>query len=171
MRKNWIASLVTITLSLLVGEALRAADCGCQQPVCGCDAGGSGGCYGAGGYDPCDPCADGCRGLFCRHRNRGPRYEGLESGFNCGCNGSYKFPVPPLYTYHWPGMWSAQLMTDYHSPWRFPPLKPYVEEVPMPIGMNGSGYSLSPVSATMPVLTHDGAEHTAFSRHLELMSR
>ena len=29
--------------------------------------------------------------------------KGMSASFNCGCNGSYKFPVPPLYTYHWPG--------------------------------------------------------------------
>jgi hypothetical protein len=54
-----------------------------------------------------------------------------EEFFNCGCNGSYKFPVPPLYTYHWPGLYSQQLMTDYHSPWRFPPLRPYTDEPPL----------------------------------------
>lgn len=47
---------------------------------------------------------------------------------NCSCNGSYKHPVPPQYTYHWPGMYSQQLMTDYHDPYRFPPLKPYYDE-------------------------------------------
>lgn len=47
---------------------------------------------------------------------------------NCECNGSYKYPVPPLYTYHWRGMYSQELMTNYHSPWRFPPLKPYYPE-------------------------------------------
>src|SRR5581483_7394758 len=52
---------------------------------------------------------------------------------NCNCNGSYKFPVPPLYTYQWPGRYSQQLMTDYQSPWRFPPLRPYVDEPPMGI--------------------------------------
>lgn len=54
--------------------------------------------------------------------------EGRDPWYNCGCNGSYKFPVPPLYTYHWPGMYSQRLMTDYHSPWRFPPIRPYVDE-------------------------------------------
>ncbi len=44
--------------------------------------------------------------------------------FNCGCSGSYKYPVPPQYTYHWPGMYSQQTMTEYVSPYRFPPLKP-----------------------------------------------
>ena len=43
--------------------------------------------------------------------------------FNCSCRGSYKFPVPPQYTYHWPGMYSQQTMTQYNSPYRFPPLK------------------------------------------------
>ena len=80
--------------------------------------------------DACDPCG-----------GRGSRFEGLDSHFNCGCNGSYKFPVPPLYTYHWPGMYSAQLMTEYHSPWRFPPLKPYTDEVP-PVEMGSHGPSL-----------------------------
>ncbi len=54
---------------------------------------------------------------------------------SCDCNGSYKFPVPPLYTYHWPGLYAHRLMTDYHSPWRFPGLRPYKEEAP--------GYELS----------------------------
>jgi len=130
MRKFWftIAALAALTLGGV--SAAPAADCGCQQPAtCGCNAGGA---YGNGSYasDLCDPCGDGSGGLFGNRRNRGPRYEGLNPGFNCGCNGSYKYPVPPLYTYHWPGMWSAQLMTDYHSPWRFPPLKPYTDELP-----------------------------------------
>ena len=64
-----------------------------------------------------------CCGLF--HRGSA-RNEGSWS--NCSCNGSYKFPVPPLSSYHWPGMYQHQLMTDYHSPWRFPPLKPYTDE-------------------------------------------
>jgi hypothetical protein len=65
-----------------------------------------------------------CNGIGC--------FGCCDAGFyNCDCNGSYKFPVPPLYTYHWPGMYSQQLMTDYHSPWRFPPLKPYVDEPPV----------------------------------------
>ena len=72
-----------------------------------------------------DDCCDQCG----RGRNRDRR--GARAGnFSCGCNGSYKFPVPPLSTYHWPGMYSIQLMTDYQSPWRFPPLKPYTDEPP-----------------------------------------
>jgi len=74
-------------------------------------------------------------GEACRHqrlhhhgRHQYKYIEGRDPSFNCGCNGSYKYPVPPLYTYHWPGMYSQQLMTDYHSPWRFPPIRPYVDE-------------------------------------------
>ncbi len=55
---------------------------------------------------------------------------------SCRCAGSYKFPVPPLYTYHWPGQYSQQLMTDYQSPWRFPPLRPYTDEK-----LVGQGYT------------------------------
>lgn len=42
--------------------------------------------------------------------------------YNCECQGSYKFPVPPQYTYHWPGMYSQQTMIEHCSPWRFPHL-------------------------------------------------
>lgn len=45
------------------------------------------------------------------------------AGFNCGCRGSYKFPVPPRFTYHWPGMYAQQTMTGYWSPYRYPSLK------------------------------------------------
>src|SRR5690606_4842756 len=73
----------------------------------------------------------GCQGCFHHRRNM----EGLDMGFNCGCGGSYKFPVPPQYTYFWPGStYSQGLMTNHHSPWRFPPLKPYTEETLTPIG-------------------------------------
>jgi len=67
---------------------------------------------------------DGCRPI------RGPaRRRIVEAGyFNCACRGSYKFPVPPQYTYHWPGMYSQQTMTEYNSPWRFPPLNLPKEE-------------------------------------------
>ena len=49
--------------------------------------------------------------------------------FNCGCRGSYKFPVPPQYTYHWPGMYAQQCMTAYRSPWRFPSLLLYQNQL------------------------------------------
>jgi hypothetical protein len=78
----------------------------------------------------------------CVWQRRPWRYEGLEPCFNCGCGGSYKFPVPPLYTYHWPGMYSARWMTEYKSPWRYPPLRPYVDEPPAaarPVGQTAGG--------------------------------
>jgi len=59
-------------------------------------------------------------------------YGAYGAGYNCACNGSYKHPVPPLYSYHWPGLYAHRLMTDYHSPHRFPPLKPYTDEAPVP---------------------------------------
>lgn len=85
----------------------------------------------------------------CRARRAGPlarrnAIEGKDLNYNCGCQGSYKFPVPPLYTYHWPGMYSQRLMTDYHSPWRFPPIKPFMDETkvhdarPMPAAAKAS---------------------------------
>jgi len=49
--------------------------------------------------------------------------------FNCGCCGSYKFPVPPQYTYHWPGMYSQPCVTAYASPWRFPSLMMYQSQL------------------------------------------
>jgi len=128
--------------------------------------------YTGDACDPCDPCADGCPrgGLFFHgHKHhKGARFDGLQPGFNCGCNGSYKYPVPPLYTYHWPGMWSAQLMTDYHSPWRFPPLKPYVdEETPPAMGQNSTtARRILPVSATI-----ETRPQGTFSRQLEALSR
>jgi len=64
----------------------------------------------------CSPCATGCQQ---------PASRPVEVAyFNSSCRGSYKFPVPPQYTYHWPGMYSQRCMTGYVSPYRFPPLKP-----------------------------------------------
>jgi len=80
--------------------------------------------------ESCDDC---CSSDCCKQKRRGIcgqlRSRRREvNWFSCSCNGSYKFPVPPLYTYHWPGLYSLERMTDYHSPWRFPPLKPYAPE-------------------------------------------
>ena len=88
---------------------------------------GDGGSCDECGCGECDECEKrGCCVLnMCRDwRNR--RREA--NWFSCSCNGSYKFPVPPLYTYHWPGLYQLERMTDYHSPWRFPPIKPYAPE-------------------------------------------
>ena len=48
---------------------------------------------------------------------------GAEGG-SCACHGSYKFPVPSQYTYHWAGIYSQQTMTQYVSPYRYPGLNP-----------------------------------------------
>ncbi len=102
--------------------------------------------------------ADGCNSCGkngCGKHHQHKYYEGRDRGFNCGCNGSYNYPVPPLYTYHWPGMYKAERMTDYHSPWRFPPLKPFMDEVVPPVGSGTSGDAvpreLQPITALMPI--------------------
>jgi hypothetical protein len=164
MRRIWISAAAMAAL-VLGGASLLAADCGCQQQeACGCNGDGFG--------DPCGGCGRHCcGGLFGHHRNRAARYEGMEEGFNCGCNGSYKFPVPPLYTYHWPGMWQQNLMTDYHSPWRFPPLKPYADET-LPGSMGTTPTTLRRVqqaSASIEVATP--SERISFSGRMEQMLR
>ena len=79
--------------------------CECSDaPDCGSSCGSCGGC--------------GC-GICGRHKAHIASF----GYFNCSCRGSYKFPVPPRYTYHWPGMYSQQYMTEYTSPYRFPPLE------------------------------------------------
>ncbi len=137
------------------GAATCAADPGCAAPM-GCSSCGNGCCAngrcGNGFGNGCR--GNGCGGNGCGacggyHFSRG--YEGLDRHFNCGCNGSYKFPVPPLYTYHWPGLYSQQLMTDYHSPWRFPPIKPYSDEhlQPYPAGGADPNEALPPAPPMM----------------------
>lgn len=110
-----LISAAIVSLCLVAAGQSQAAGPGCAEPVCGLED----------TSDGCGRCGHGCR----LHR-RPWRYDGLDPCFNCGCNGSYKFPVPPLYTYHWPGMYSAQLMTEYRSPWRYPPLRPFEEIMP-----------------------------------------
>lgn len=78
--------------------------------------------------DGCSSCGRGCTGPGCRRGKHHRLYDGQEPWANCGCNGSYKYPVPPLYTYHWRGMASQRLMTNYHSPYRFPAIKPFEDE-------------------------------------------
>ena len=68
----------------------------CYARCCGCCCGRCGGC-----------CC-GCETVGC---------------FNCCCKGSYKFPVPPQYTYFWPGIYSQKTMTGCLSPWRYVPLQ------------------------------------------------
>ena len=94
---------------------------------------GQAGCCAAEAGNLCVPCcgrARSCRRCGCDSRccRMGPphvRRMAAVGQFNCGCRGSYKFPVPPQYTYHWPGLYAQQTMTGYTSPWRFPPLEQY----------------------------------------------
>jgi hypothetical protein len=111
-----------MALLLMNSASAQTGGCAVAAGACGVDGHGcNAGC-----------CRDGC-GLFRRHScgRGGDGIEGLDPHFNCGCRGSYNYPVPPLYTYHWPGMYKQNLMTDYTSPWRFPPLRPYVDEQPL----------------------------------------
>jgi hypothetical protein len=112
----------------------------------------------------CNACGDGPHGcqLHGRHGCGGACkghhkkiIEGKDRGYNCGCNGSYNYPVPPLYTYHWPGMYKAERMTDYHSPWRFPPLKPFPDEevpgAPAAMTVEPLPSELQPITALVPI--------------------
>lgn len=117
------AMALVLTLTWNSSGLTRAGE-GCADMVA-CSA-----CFG----ESCgENCADRCGcGLFGRLRGcHGAAIEGLDRHFNCGCRGSYNYPVPPQYTYHWPGMYKQSRMTDYVSPWRFPPLRPYVDELPV----------------------------------------
>ena len=87
-----------------------------------------------------------------------PSDTGAGTWFNCGCNGSYKFPVPPLSTYHWTGMFSHQLMTDYQSPWRFPAVRPFGKE------HGPESYEFLPPEDAEPITS---AEHSPVSFQME----
>ncbi|MEX2027106.1 MAG: hypothetical protein WEH44_07390 [Pirellulaceae bacterium] len=120
MRRMLPCAVIAVVLAS-AAFAQAGDGCGVAAPTCGID----GDACGAG-------CGRGGCGLFGRRCGRGgDGIEGLDPHFNCGCRGSYNYPVPPQYTYHWPGMYKQNLMTDYTSPWRFPPLKPYVDEQPV----------------------------------------
>ncbi len=110
--------------------------CGCSGAVeCGSSCSSCDSTYGAGGCGTCR-----C-GICCRHRARIASY----GYFNCSCRGSYKFPVPPQSTYHWPGMYSQKYITEYTSPYRFPPL-----ELPKPTPPKDSRTTARPVIQSTP---------------------
>jgi hypothetical protein len=125
--------------AVVISFGTASAQNGCN--TCG-DAGNGSAC-GSGG----------CRAHGCHLHHHRKIYEGRDRGANCGCNGSYNYPVPPLYTYHWPGMYKAVRMTDYHSPWRFPPLRPYIDEAPIVPATTSEAApaDLQAVSAQMPI--------------------
>ena len=83
--------------------------------------------FGGEGYcDECDACNCG------RHHHHGGLCQrwNQDAGFNCGCNGSCNLPLSRRFIPITGRTYSQVLMTDYHSPWRFPAIKPYVDEVP-----------------------------------------
>ena len=61
-------------------------------------------------------------------------------------------------------------MTDYHSPWRFPPLKPYVDELPIvEMGMEEPSLRrVRPVSATSYEVRPVGEMESMSDRMLRL---
>jgi hypothetical protein len=138
MRASFLLAAIVAALAVAADAANARAEHAMTDYTLGCDSGC--GCGQRGLH-----LRRHCGGHGCGHRNR---YEGLDLGFNCGCQGSYNHPVPPQYTYHWPGsVYKLGLMTDYHSPWRFPPIKPYTDEVLVPQAGSDSEATLQPVSA------------------------
>jgi hypothetical protein len=117
--------------------------------------------------DECDcasaECCPRC-GKICKMK----AYFGSFSCFNCNCKGSYKFPVPPQYTYHWPGMYSQQTMLEHVSPYRFPPLNlppdmvPPGGKVPPAPPHNKVGHNKT--KASQASLVRDGLQFPANSR-------
>lgn len=91
-----------------------------------------------------------------KHWLHTPIDTGAGSRFNCCCKGSYKFPVPPLSTYHWPGRFANRLMTDYQSPWRFPGVQPFGTEY------GSDSYDFVPPSEAEPItsLDHDPVSYS-----------
>ena len=67
-----------------------------------------------GGMGPCVATCGGCRcgSLFGRYCH----CCGCCENGNCACQGSYKYPVPPQYTYFWAGIYGQHPMTAYVSP-------------------------------------------------------
>jgi len=124
LRFRWCSSLVAAGALLVAGGLASAGEAGgkiSHQKAGSVQKGGHG----------CSICGGGLfggNGLFGGRGGAGGMAGRFAGNYNCSCNGTYKWPVPPLYTYFWPGMHSHQLMTDYHTPWRFPPIKPYTPE-------------------------------------------
>jgi hypothetical protein len=114
-----LSCTTVIAADLLAGPSL-CTSCADQSEIVACECGCSDSSECGSSCGDCGSSCGGCGcGICCRHR----AYIASFGYFNCSCRGSYKFPVPPQYTYHWPGMYSQQYMTEYTSPYRFPPLE------------------------------------------------
>ena len=126
LRFNLTVAVLAVSVILFSAPASAAAGNPHQGHIGGCDGCGGGlqagnpGCEMLGSALPGGGCLGGGSHAAARFQ---------ASCFNCGCKGSYTFPVPPLYTYHWPGMYQQHLMTNYASPWRFPPIKAYEDDL------------------------------------------
>ena len=153
MRTLVLATVALLACSFGGVETAAAQGCGCEA-----------------GYDICECGNWGCGRNWGHHR---PRIDGLEPCFNCGCGGSYNYPVPPLHTYHWPGMYKQPRMIDYNSPWHFPPLKPFNEDKPLiPISGIQIKHSVQPASAITPARDHQPTgEVRSMSSRLRAASR
>ncbi|GAB6164858.1 hypothetical protein JCM19992_08580 [Thermostilla marina] len=106
----------------------------------------------------CPECSSGsCCGKHCRGCcHRYAAYIASFGQFNCACKGSYKFPVFPQYTYHWPGMYAQQTMTEYQSPYRAPGLKlpPWMPVVQTPEA-KANAMGLPPSLQGLPIEAED----------------
>ena len=119
-----ISTVAAMICTTVTAAGVRGGPSGCdvavEQPeaVVGCGCSDAIECGSSCGR--CDSACGGCGcGVCARHRAHIASF----GYFNCSCRGSYKFPVPPQYTYHWPGMYSQKYIAEYSSPYRFPPLK------------------------------------------------
>ena len=173
MMAAMIASLMAAASQAMAGHGCvaKAPTCQAAAPACGCDAGdpGCGSCRGCGNGG-CNECGCGLFGHKC-----GSGIDGLDRFANCACNGSYNYPVPPLYTYHWPGMYKQVRMTDYHSPWRFPPLKKYEDEplptIEIPAPKSAAGPRLlRPVSLDVDSANASAAPKASYFTDIEPLS-
>ena len=154
----------------MISLPVTVVNAGDHGTSCGCEAACDDGCCDSGGDSCCSGSSCGklkgkALGAYHIHLHR--LYDGADLHFNCGCNGSYKFPVPPLYTYHWPGMYSQDLMTDYHSPWRFPPLRPYQDEADPVDPATASLPGLRPVSAVTPITASKTTRFVPMSERMQ----
>ena len=172
MRTASIALGVALTFALIPATYAEAPSCGCETSSAGA----------AQDYwnELSGRHAHGCRGQRCHHcRGKQQKYEGMNRNFNCGCNGSYNYPVPPLYTYHWPGMYKQVRMTDYHSPWRFPAIRPYSDEPQFEVGsaedtpafLHNVSYDEEADSDSIIVRGTNSAAETSMSSKFEKLAR
>lgn len=68
---------------------------------------------------PCNECAQGAAMVgYAQGPRRGPLVESYSKYYNCKYHGSYNHPVPPQFTYFWPGLYKQKSIADYQSVYR-----------------------------------------------------